>query len=61
MIHFNFTVTDEEAEIIFDIMQTEIARCHHRKLTSTKEESDWLDKHIEYLTSLKKKMVNKRL
>jgi len=63
MIKFNFTVTDEEAETIFDIIHNEISRCHYRKMlsTTTKEESQWFDKHIEYLTSLKKKMVNERV
>ena len=63
MIHFDFTVTDVEAETIFDVMNLEVSKCHTRKLKSniTKQHSEWLDKHIEYLTTLKKKMLNERI
>jgi hypothetical protein len=63
MIHFNFTVTDEDAENIFDCINSAVRQCCKRKLSSgtTQAESDWLDKHIDYLDSLKEKMANERV
>jgi hypothetical protein len=62
MIHFDFVVEDEDAENIFDCINSEINRCNHRKLitNNTKAETEWLDKHIDYLKALKKKMKNSR-
>lgn len=59
MIHFDFTVPDEDAEVIFDCINCEISRCNTRRLSkTTKSESKWLIKHIDYLNALKKKMTN---
>jgi hypothetical protein len=58
MIHFDFTVPDEDAEVIFDCMNGEINRCYERRLSYKTIESEWLIKHIEYLKALKKKMTN---
>jgi len=60
MIHFDFTVSDVDAEVIFDCINSEIKHCNARKLFGdiTEPESKWLDKHIAYLNSLKKKMTN---
>jgi hypothetical protein len=60
MIHFDFTVEDVDAETIFDCINSTINRCNGRKLhrSTTKAESDCLSKHVDYLKSLKKKMLN---
>lgn len=62
MIHFDFVVNDEDAEVIFDCINSEIKRCNIRKLLSstTQPESEWLGRHADYLNSLKEKMANKR-
>lgn len=61
MIHFDFTVEDVDAEVIFECINVTINQSNRRKLLSdtTQVESDWLDGHIDYLKSLKKKMLNK--
>jgi hypothetical protein len=61
MIHFDFTVEDEDAELIFECINSTINQCNRRRLltSTTKAESDWLVKHIDYLNSLKKRMLNK--
>lgn len=63
MIHFDFAVEDRDAELIFECINFTINDCIKRKLLSdiTQAESDWCDKHIEYLSSLKKKMFNKSI
>lgn len=60
MIHFDFIVEDVDAENIFDCINSEINRCIHRKVftETTEAEAEWLDKHIDYLKALKKKMKN---
>ena len=63
MIHFDFVVEDVDAEVIFDCINSEINRCNDRKLSSvtTTAEFKWLNKHIDYLNELRKKMFNKRV
>jgi len=63
MIHFDFTVSNVDAENIFDCINSEINRCNDRKLSSvtTQPEFDWLTKHVDYLNALKKKMTNKEV
>lgn len=62
MIHFDFIVEDEDAEAIFDCINSEVKRCNRRKLLSstTRPEFKWLGRHVDYLNSLKEKMANKR-
>jgi len=62
MIHFDFIVKDEDAEVIFDCINAEINRCHRRITLSdtTEAETEWYNKHIKYLKSLKIKMLNSR-
>ena len=62
MIHFDFTVEDVDAEVIFDCINAEINRCHTRLLKDiTETERDWFNRHIKYLKSLKIKMNNSRV
>jgi hypothetical protein len=63
MIHFDFIVEDEDAELIFECINTTIRQANNRKLyhSTTQVEAEWLRKHVEYLNSLKKKMLNKNM
>ena len=63
MIHFDFIVEDVDAENIMDCIHSEITRCHVRMMSSntTEAERTWLNKHIDYLNELEKKMLNKRV
>lgn len=60
MIHFDFIVDAEDAEVIFDCITAEINRCFERKLNpkNTEAENVWFGKHIDYLKALKTKMKN---
>ena len=63
MIHFDFVVEDVDAENIFDCVNSTIRQANDRKLykNTTQDEAEWLRKHVEYLNSLKKKMLNKNV
>lgn len=71
MIHFDFTVTDEEAENIFDAISEEILRMksylvaqQFENLTSgfhIDAKSDWFRSRINYLERLKSKMKNEKV
>jgi hypothetical protein len=61
MIHFDFTVEDEDAELIFECINSTINQANSRRLLkkTTRAESDWLIKHVVHLDYLKKRMLNK--
>ncbi|MCP3685325.1 MAG: hypothetical protein GY861_21960 [bacterium] len=74
MVHFDFVLSDLDAQNLFDIIQSEVCRCLEKKLSllfdiqasdkdtdSLKVEYDWYGKHIVYLTDLKSQMQNKRV
>ena len=71
MIHFNFIVTEEEANTIFecitDIIEKEIEEQIGLSMAISRDESvckhikaqvDWFEKRIKYLKNLKEKMKN---
>ena len=63
MIHFDFIVEDEDAENIFECVNSTIRQANDRELykNTTQAEAEWLRKHVKYLNSLKKKMLNKNV
>jgi hypothetical protein len=58
MIRFDFIVTDEEADTIFDCIQSEIGNVLNLKWDTDPSNAvtKWYDSRIEYLKKLKKKM-----
>lgn len=60
MIHFDFTVSDEEAELIFDAIQDQINRADELRLFEPIV-AEWAKNHIAYLEALKAKMKNTRV
>lgn len=67
VIHFDFIVSDVDAENIFDCISSEINRCNVEIIDSMASRVDkssdieWLKSHVKYLTELKKKMSNTRV
>lgn len=68
MIHFDFVVSDVEAEEIMSAIHNQILNCHKGIIDSwgTGGHEDaakraWFDARIKYLEELKKKMTNRRL
>jgi hypothetical protein len=64
MIHFDFTVSDEDAENIFGCINLEITHCHVEIMENMVKKNEdgirWYKKRIEYLKELKLKMLNDR-
>ena len=61
MIHFNFVVSDADAENIFDALRQEILDMQIRyrdKERYTIDEREWFSDRCEYLRSLMLKMKN---
>ena len=62
MIHFDFTVSDEDAEVIFDCISD---RQNDFSIKLVEEDRPgirkWLQEHIEYLENLKKQMLNTKV
>lgn len=63
MIHFDFVVSDVDAENILDCINCEISRCYSNSISGeiTGAEIDALSAHIKYLKELKLKMLNSRV
>ncbi len=63
MINFNFTLSDEDAEMLFDCVQSEIIRIREHLYSSqiSDFEKSHLKSHIDCLNSLKEKMHNCRV
>lgn len=66
MIHFDFTVTDKDAENIFSIMRSEIDRNNQELLfhLDKPDEAHWVEayrKDNEYIEGLIKQMTNERV
>jgi hypothetical protein len=61
MIHFDFTLDDEDAELLFECVNYTIRQATKEKLfgKNTKAESDWLTKHVIHLELLKTRIQNK--
>jgi len=65
MIHFDFVLTDEEATVLFDLINDEIADMHMNQLDSMLEkktgEETWYKNHIVFLIQLKNKLKNRKV
>lgn len=62
-VHFNFTVSDEDAEVIMSLV-TDAAIATKERSTSIEaspDEQRWLAKHAQYLHELCKRMTNTRV
>jgi hypothetical protein len=58
-VHFNFVVTDTEAEIILQCVNNEIVKCIGIQKTMTYQtEKDWTGRHINLLKDILAKMKN---
>lgn len=59
MIHFDFTVTDEDAEAIFNCIESEICSLKTQILSGVDTlQEQQINKHINHLAGLKDKMNN---
>jgi L-rhamnose mutarotase len=58
MIRFDFTVSDEEAQTVFDCFETCIDRADNEALNSTGEMHNWWSAHAKYLRRLREKLTN---
>ena len=66
MIHFNFTVSDADAENIFNILNNQIVHNHEKmvKLVASGDEYNTLgvyERDNEYIKQLIKKMTNTKV
>jgi len=66
VIHFNFIVTDEEAETIFRALSDEINDCKVSLLMGERQLAQpghvkWYEGRIIYLEELKAKMTNSKI
>lgn len=65
MIHFDFIVTDEEAELIFSLISDEIFRSEDVVMMElgrfTAVTKEWHRIRIPYLKNLKEKMTNSKV
>lgn len=62
-IRFEFTVSDEEGDTLFDLVSTRIADAieHSNNLDEEAATRAWWKGHAEYLQELRKKMSNSRV
>ena len=66
MIHFDFIVSDEEADTIFDCIREKITRLKDElafEIASNKNHwhhTKWFNNHIAFLENIIEKMKNKR-
>lgn len=66
MIHFNFIVSDEEAETIFSALSDEIDDCRLNLLMCERQLAQpghikWYEGRMTYLEALKEKMTNSKV
>jgi hypothetical protein len=66
MIHFNFTVSDADAENIFDILNNQISRNREEMLKLMVEGDAWnmrgaYERDNEYIKQLMDKMTNTKV
>lgn len=66
MIHFNFTVSDAEAEDIFNILNNQISRNREEMLELIAKGDSWnmrgaYERDNEYITELIGKMTNTKV
>lgn len=58
MIKFDFIVSLEEANSIFECITEEIINTRDKICSANKEEAEWYKRHIIYLEFIKSKMHN---
>ncbi len=66
MIHFNFTVSDAEAEDIFNILNNQISRNREEMLELMVKGDEWnmrgaYERDNEYIKQLMAKMINTKV
>jgi len=63
MIHFNFIISDEGAQAIFESIDDAVNLCYKKKLLTdtTPAEDRWYNERINYLKGLKHEMSNTRV
>jgi len=61
MIHFNFVVTDDEAEAIFDSIEDSINNSRYELPFGIPANREWHRGRIAYLEELKAKMTNEKI
>jgi len=61
MIHFDFIITDEEAESLFDSITEQIFNSQYQVFFGEEKYKDWHRSRIEYLKKLKEKMTNSKI
>jgi len=61
MIHFDFIVSDEEAESIFDFISDEISKSSYELFFGDPIRKEWHRGRISYLKELRKKMTNTKI
>lgn len=61
MIHFDFIVTDEEAENIFDAISQQISESAYIVFFGEEEHKEWHRGRISFLESLLEKMTNSKV
>ncbi len=60
MIQFNFTLTDEEAELLLGLVQDYLRDTHGRKHdpATSGPVRDWMIKHEKFIEGMKKKILD---
>jgi hypothetical protein len=61
MIHFDFIVTDEEAENIFDAISQQISESAHVVFFGEDKNKEWHRGRLAFLRSLLEKMTNSKV
>lgn len=61
-VRFDFTVSDEEAETLFDLVSTAIADAKFKTTWAPDlPERKWYEQHATYLEALRAKMHNRKV
>jgi hypothetical protein len=61
MIHFDFIVSDAEAENLFNTISDQIANCQYEVSFGDPNHREWYEGRITYLEALKAKMTNSKV
>lgn len=64
-VKFEFTITDNEAELLMDLIQRGIVSCDEEIVTSIvygfSDRIEWLRRHKQLIVDLKNRMTNTRV
>ena len=64
-IHFDFTLEDDEAELIYGVLNSYIDKMHLNMMKAMTEkkskEVDWYKKHLDWFKRTKAKLKNERI